>query len=177
VAIPELGRPLDLHRDARQIFDDVFADGARGERAAGPHDDDAIELEELPVADVELWEGDVALIVEVTADGVADRLGILVDLLEHVVGVPALLGLGDIPVDPHDSRLDGDAAEVGHHRTQLGDRHHLTLAQHQRLLGVRDDAGEVRADEPFLVAQAHHQGRVEASADEEVGLVVREDHQ
>ena len=76
---------------------------------AARRQDDALGLAQLLRIEVEAAEVGGALgIVEPAAQGVLQRFGLLVDLLEHVVLEDALVGVGGVPVDVLDRRLDAD---------------------------------------------------------------------
>ena len=104
-AIAELRRVLGPGGNAGPVLDDVLADHRRVERCAHAEQQDVMDLAELLVRDVELAEGDLAVVGEPATRRVGDRLGRLVDLFQHEVGEPALLRLRDVPVDVHDLGL------------------------------------------------------------------------
>ena len=102
IAIAELARDLDLDGQAGPVLDRVLRDHARVERRPAGHDEDLVHLAEHVVADVELIEHQPAT-DHPPHERVADRGGLLVDLLAHERVVAALLRLGDVPV--HRDRL------------------------------------------------------------------------
>src|SRR5438552_2545220 len=175
LAIAEFRGGFDLDRKARQVLDDVFAQKGRVVRGAGRHHLDVFDLEQLAIGQAEFLERDFAFIAQAAAQGVGDSLRGFVDLLGHEVWIAALLGLADVPLDLDDFWLDGGAADGAHLGPKLGDRHHLAFAEEQDFLGVRDDGSDVRGDEPFLVADADHEGGVEPGADQQVRVALRED--
>ena len=52
------------------------------------------------------------------------------------------------------------------------DRDDLVLADRERVAGVLDEGGDVGAEEVLALAQADHERRVAAGADDEPGLVL-----
>ena len=67
--------------------------------------------------------------------------------------------------------LDRGAVEVGDVDAVGADRDDLVLADRQRAPRVRDERGDVRAQEVLAVAEADHERRVAAGADDDAGLV------
>ena len=109
-------------------------------------------------------------------DGLSDGLGLLHDLLEHEVGVAALLGGGDIPVDGG-MGLGRDGAHLGIevvHRV-CGEDGDLPVLQIDHVPGVLDDGRHVGGDEVPLRAEAQDQGALLPGGDEGVGVVRADD--
>ena len=113
-------------------------------------------------------------------DAVADRdleaLGLLVDLLEHE-GLVAL-ALGDllVPVDPDLLELDRAAVLGADHAHAAGrDLDDLAVVRVGDAARLGEERGEVRREEVLAVAEADHQRRLAAHADEAVRLVVVDD--
>ena len=100
IAIAELAGVLDLDRDAGELLEQVLADQGRVVAGAAGGQDDALGPAQLLRVEVQAAEvgGGVGL-VEPAAQGVLQRLGLLVDLLEHVVLEDALVGVAGIPVE------------------------------------------------------------------------------
>jgi hypothetical protein len=113
VAVAELGGLLDVGRDARQVLEIVFAHHAGVEAGAAGGDDYAVDLGHLARREVEPLEarGGGGL-VEASAQGVGEGVGLLEDLLEHEVLETALFGGGGVPVDVGCLAGDGDVVYV-----------------------------------------------------------------
>ena len=92
IAVAELAGVLDFDRHAGEFLEQVFADQPRVvARAAGGHDD-AVDLAQLLRREVQAAEvGGGVVVVEPAAHRVGERLGLLVNLLEHVVREVALV--------------------------------------------------------------------------------------
>ena len=173
-AVAKLRRVLRPRRDAGPVLDHVLADHRGVQRRSHPEEQDVLDGAEPFVGDVELPEGNDAVVGKPAASCIGHGLGRLVDLLEHEVRESALLRLGDVPVDVHHLRLHGHAVEGRDLRSERGDRGHLALAEDEHSLGVRDDGRDVRGDVVLVLAQADDQRRVEPRADQELGVVARE---
>ena len=125
---------------------------------------------------VQLGERDRAL-VHAAEQRLADRLGLLADLLLHEARPAALLGGGRIPLHLERAGGHGVAGEVGDLDRVGADRDDLVLADLHRLLGVLDERGDVRAEEVLALAQPDHERRVAAGADDDAGTVLVHDEQ
>ena len=98
IAIAELAGVLDLDRDAGELLEQILADQGRVIAGAARGQDDALGAAELLRVEVQAAEvsGGVG-VVEPAAQGVLQRFGLLVDLLEHVVIEDALVGVARRP--------------------------------------------------------------------------------
>ena len=105
-------------------------------------------------------------------DRVGDGLGLFADLLGHEARPAALLGGRGIPRDLELLGLDGVAVEVGDRDRVGADRDDLVLADRDGAAGVLDECGDVGAEEVLAVAEADHERRVAAGADDDAGLVL-----
>ena len=68
---------------------------------------------------IQLGQADLAGLVQAPAQRLANRLGLLVDLLEHEVLIAALLGGDEVPLDVHHLGLVHDNACLVAHRDTL----------------------------------------------------------
>src|SRR5438309_5905243 len=155
MTIAKLGGRFDLNRDAGQVLDQVLAHHSGVQGAAGAHDDDTLVVKQVAITEIELRKTHLSVVEERAPDDVANGLAVLMDLLEHEMRKTSLLRLADVPGNAHHFGLDGRSFEVGHDRAELADGNHLPLAQDQRLAGVGEDARDVGAVEPLLLAQAY----------------------
>src|SRR5206468_8533231 len=83
VAVPEFGSDVHLHRRTRKLFDQVFADQTGMPRGPAGHDPETMRLRELGRRQSDVRQVRFSLLIAVApAQRLADRLGLLVDLLE-----------------------------------------------------------------------------------------------
>ena len=100
-AVSELAAVVDLRRHPRHLLQEELAhEGGVPARAAG-EEDDALGRGQLRGRRAQLLEVHLALVEgDARQEGVAYRLRLLVDLLEHEVAVAALFRLHGVPGDP-----------------------------------------------------------------------------
>ena len=110
IAVAELGGVLDVDGEPGPLLDQQAADHAGMAGGAAGRDRDAVDREQLLVGEAGV-EHDLAAL-EPLADRLAQRVGLLVDLLEHERLVAALLGGGGVPRDRLGVALDGGAVEI-----------------------------------------------------------------
>ena len=138
VAVAELARDLDLHRDAAPVLDRVLGEQARVVGGAAGHDEHLVDVAQLLVGEALLVEHDPA-VDEVPAQRVRQRRGLLLDLLLHEEVVAALLGGGDVPVDVERPGRGDVAVEVGDDGALARQRDDLVLAELDGVAGVVDE--------------------------------------
>ena len=170
VAVAELAGQLDLDRQAAPVLDGVLGDQPRVVGRATSDDEDLVDVAQVLVGDALLVEDDPAGL-EVAPQRVGQRLGLLLDLLEHEVLVAALLGGGEIPVDRERLRLGGIAVEIGDLVAVAGDHDELVLAEFDGLAGVLDERRHIRRDERLAFADADDQRRGASGGDDGVRVV------
>ncbi len=177
IAVAELRGVLHLDGDAADRFDQVFAD-QRGvpRRAAGDEDDAAGGEEALAMVDHARELHLERLLVDAAADAVDDRPGLLVDLLQHEMGEPALFELRNRQFE----FLDVDAALVVVERHDLQrlvplDDGHLAVVDVDELLRVFDDRSGVGGEEKFAFSDADHHRAALACRDDAVGIALFDD--
>ena len=93
VAVTELGGLLYLGMDTRDLLEGIFPDQTRMKRCSAPDKDHAVEIGEFAGRCSHACEYRNAVIqVQAAAEGVGQRIGLLVDLLEHEMIESPLLG-------------------------------------------------------------------------------------
>lgn len=147
--------------------------------AAGDHVDtvDVVELLEgqAQLVDIELTGGGHA-----ANQGIAHDARLLVDLLEHKVGIAALFGHIQIPIDVSDLGLDDIAGLVGILDTRRRELGKLTVFEHHDIAGGIDKrdhvGGNVGAglahadyDRGILAGHGDHSGLVSAHGGQTIG--------
>ncbi len=171
VAVDPLARDVRLDRDASPLLDHVAADDAGVVRRAAGEDDDPAQLAQLLVGHPEPFELEPAAPGAV-ADRLAQRVGLLVDLLQHEGLVAALLGALVVPVE-HDLVVDDLAAvDVGEDGAVGRDRHDLAVVREEDGAGLAQECGGVRGEEHLPLADADDERAEQARPDEQVGMVV-----
>ena len=177
VAIAELACDLALAGDARPALDEVLRDKAG--MVAGAARDDVNTVDE-----VELFNGKVQLIDgkstahQTARQRVADDARLLVDLLEHEVGVSALLGHVEVPVNVRDPGIFDDLASGGVVRHALGrELGQLAIVHDHHVARGVDHGDDVAGNIGAFHALAHHQRGVLARGHDGARLIGGHDGQ
>ena len=176
VAVAELVGELHLRRDAAPVLDGVARHLARVGGGAAGHDDDFVDGAQHGFVDAQLVEDELALFVEASVEGVADGGGLVVDLLFHEGVEAALFRGGDVPFDGERLGFGGVAVEVADLVALGGQGDNLAVVHLHGVAGEFDEAGDVGAEEVFVLADADDQRGVPARCDDAV-RVVRVDRQ
>ena len=178
VAVAVLGRDVDLDREPGPLLDRVAPDqpGVIGGPAGDDHDPpDAPQ--ELVVDRPEVAEVDPVGPGGALAERLGDRVGLLVDLLEHERLIALLLGRLGVPVDLHDLALQR-LAVGGLELDALGPQHDdLVVAHVLDLARLAQEGRDRRADELLAVAAADDQRALLAGAHEHAGRVGAHGHE
>ena len=174
IAIAELAGVLDLDGDAGELLEQILADQRRVIAGAAGRQDDALDLAQLlRCRGSGRRSGRVRVgVVEPAAQGVLQRFGLLVNLLEHVVLEVALVGVARRP-----SSMSWTAASTRRGRwsrmcqSSGGQHAHLMIVEVNDLVGVAGQGGRIAGQEVLALADAEHQRTAQAGADEHVGIV------
>ena len=140
VPIAELAGVLDLDRQVRQPLDQVFPHQGRVPARPAGDEDDPADPPELTGRQVQATEARRPVgPAEPPPAGVADGVGLLADLLEHVVGMVAQLGGVGRPVDPVDPGRDRPAFAMTDLEVARGQADDLAVLEigHPRSVRVR----------------------------------------
>jgi hypothetical protein len=171
VAVAELAGDLDLDRDAGPVLDRELADHAGVQRGPAGEDEDLVDAAELAFVGPQLVEVESAVLAEPAEEGLADRLGLLVDLLEHEVLVALLLGRVDVPADRVAVRFGLVAVDVDDLDALGGDPGDLAVEERGDVAGVGDQRGDVGGAVADPVVVGDDQRRLELGDHDRVGLV------
>src|SRR3974377_897943 len=125
---------------------DVPMPTSRTSRTPPAGHEDLADAPELRIAARELAEDDRPVVREPPAHRVRSGFRRFVDLLEHEVGVAALLCLADVPVHMNTTWLYREPVERRDLRAERSHGRDLSLAEHENPFGVRDDRRDVRGD-------------------------------
>ena len=118
----------------------------------------------------QLLDVDAVGAVDATGDRLAQRFGLLVDLLEHEVLVAALLGGLGRPVDGRDRAFQRRAGDIGDRHAPRPDVGDVAVLEEDDLVGVGEDRRHVRGEEALPVAETDDERHVLAGADQPVAL-------
>ena len=178
VAIAELAGVFDLDRQVSEPLDQVFADQGRVPARAARGEDDPAHPAELAGREVQAAELRRRLgAAEPAAAGVDDRLGLLANLLDHVMGVAAQLDRVGLPVDPIDPRRDRPVLEVADLEVAGRQADDLAVLQERDPRRVRRDRHRVAGQQVLALAQADDQRAAEPGADDLAGPLRADDRQ
>ena len=171
VAVAELVGELNLGGDTAPVFDGVACHLARVCGGTASNHDDLVNRAQHRVVDVQLVEGQIAVLVEAAHEGLLNGGRLLVDLLLHEGVVAALFGCGCVPLDVEGLALCGVALEVDNRVVGCGDGHDLVLTHLHGFLGVVNERGDVRTEEVLVLAQANDQRGVTTGCHNAVRVV------
>jgi hypothetical protein len=170
VAVAELRGDVELHGDARPLLDRVAADKACVVRGAARNHRDPADVAQVVVADADVPE--LHLVARhAVEDRLGDRIRLLVDLLEHVGLVAALLGRGVVPVDRGDLALERRAGRLEEASAIRPQHHDLVVVQELDVARLGQEGRDRGSDEGLARGDAHDEGALFAGAHEHLGLV------
>ena len=177
IPVAELAGDVDLHGQARPVLDRVLGhqSGVKG-RATGHHEH-LVDPLDLVFAHPELVEVQAPGRVDPAPEGVPDRLGLLVDLLQHEVVEPALLRGGEVPLHLDRGRLDLVPVEIDQPNrigAHLGD---LPLGQRHEAARPLKHRRHVGGQHVLAPAEPDHEGRGDLHPDDDVRFLGRHDDQ
>ncbi len=173
-----IGGVLDLDRDAGELLEQVFADQRRVVAGAARRQDESLGPAQLLGVQVQTAEvGRGVGGAEPAAQRVFQRLGLLVDLLEHVVLEAALVRLAGIPDDLMDRGVHARPFLVEDVPALRGQHTQLVVLQVNDLLGLSDEGAGVAGQEVLIVADAEDQRAAEPGADDHAGAARADDGQ
>ena len=171
VAVAVLGGDVHLDRDPRPLLDRVAAHqagvvaGPAGDDHDPPHPGDEV------VGELELGEVHAIHLGEPIRDRLGDRVGLLVDLLQHEGLVATLLGRVLVPVDLLDLAADRGPLGPGDRRAGGVDRDDLAVLDQEHAPGLGEEGRNRRGDEGLPVAQPDDQRALLSRGDERVGMI------
>ena len=138
-------------------------------RAAG-NDEDAIHVFDIIRRHIQIVQHHPA-VPDAGRDGLADSLGLFKDLLDHKVGVAALLRRRDIPVHRHTGLIHRHQLAVEHIDAVPGDDGDLSVVHIAHIPGIAQDGGDVGGQEISLLAIPQDQGAVLAGGNDGIGII------
>ena len=167
-AVAELGGDVHLHRHPHPFLQPVLGHQGRVPGGAAGDQGDALDPPDGRVVQADLRQFHQAGVrYDAAAHGVADRLRLLEDLLEHEVAEAGLLGHGRAPVDGG-YRFVKECAVV-HTQNRVcapAEHHHLAVVEEDHLAGEGQEGRDVRGDQAGVRGHAHDQRAVVAGRHE-----------
>ena len=178
IAIAELAGVFDLDGQMGEPLDQVLADQGRVPARAARRQDDPPHAAELPGRQVQTAELSRRLgAAEPAAAGVDDGLGLLANLLDHVMGVAAQLDRVGLPVDPIDPRRDRSVLEMTDLEVAVHQADDLAVLQERDPRRMGRDRHRVAGQQVLALAQPDDQRAAEPSPDHLAGPLRTDDRQ
>ena len=144
-------------------------------RSAG-HNEDLVDVPDLLIRHVQVPQHHLTTL-DAGGSGLPDGTGLLVDLLEHEVLVPALLGGGHVPVHMAVFLLDGAHLAVVYPDALSTENGQLAVVQIGDVPCVADDGRHVGGDHVLSLTEAQQQRRILPGAQQTVRVVGADDAQ
>ncbi len=163
--VPELGGDIHFHGNAGKLFDHILARQTRMPRRAAGHNEDLLHRQELVRGNADLFQVDRSRFLrDPSADRVHDGPGLLMDLFQHEMAVPALLGHYRVPHDLGDVPGDLIARQVGDAHAVPAQHGHFVVIQEQHVARAVQDGRDVRGKIVLAPPQSDHEGAAFAGA-------------
>jgi hypothetical protein len=140
-------------------------------RGTAGRDDDPLELFQLIIGQVQAGHSSSSLVLQqVAAEGIADALRLLADLLQHEMGIPAAFHLGQVPVDLVDLLADTGRHQITHPVTVTGQYCHFAVVEVDHRAGVLQQRGGIGCHEPLVFSNAYQERGSLPGSDQYPGL-------
>ena len=150
ITIAELGGDIDRHRNASELFDDIFTDHTRVHSGTAGNDEDVFQISQRSEDDTALGQVRQSVLYA-RRDRCFDSRGLLVDLLEHIVRIAALLGAVLVPVGEEQFLFERSAVQGAKFCAAIFQNGDLALFKQIVVLGIFDDGGYVGGDEHLVL--------------------------
>ena len=173
IPVAELRRHLNFHRDAGPPLERVLAHQAGVVRGAAGDDDHLLDVPDGVRSEAKPLKNDAPVRARPLGEGVGQRGGLLVDLLEHERLVARFLRGFLVPVDDQDLPLHHHAVDVEDLGARPGDDDHIPVLGEDHRAGLGQEGGDGRSQEVLTFAQAHHERGLFAHPHDHVRLVHR----
>ncbi len=156
----------------REGFDQVLADHRGVESRAAPAQNDSLDLAKFSVAHLQTAElGSCLFDGEPSAHGVAHRVRLLEDLLEHEMRELALVHILRQELDLADLEARIGACERGNIKPIGSKGNDFVIVEIDRLARVRDDRGNIAGKEMLSLPHPEHERTPASRADQHAGNV------
>ena len=168
VAVTELTRKLALRGDLRECFNDVFPDHRGMEGGAAPAQNNTLDGPQVGVRHVEPAEFRGGLLVsQPAAQGIGHAADLLVDLLEHVVGIVPLADILFGHFDCGDVVVGAVPLHRGKGKALPGQCGNLVVVEVNHITRVTDDGAHVAGKKVLSLADPQDERTAPASPDDE----------
>ena len=175
LAIAELGRDIDIDRNAREMFEPVFGDQPGVERRAAGDDRHAANGRQV---EIELGQRNrIVGAMDVGGERLRHHGRLLEDLLLHEVAVIALLRRRCGCAGSGYCALDRIVLVIVDLRAFAADHDPVAFLEIGNLLRQRGQRQRIGAEKGLVLAIADHQRRAETRADQHVGMGAKGDRQ
>ncbi len=153
------------------MLDGIFGDQSGVVGRTTGDDEDLVDVTEVLDGQAFLIEDDFGVVGQASAQGVGKGGRLLADLLEHEVGVAALLRGARVPVNVVRTARHRIAGEVGDGHTIAAGLDDLVLSDLHGATGVRDEGRDVTGQEGFVRTDTDHERAVAPCSDHHVRMV------
>ena len=173
VAVAEFAGDIDFHRDIRKVLDEQLAIHAGMAGGAAGNDHDAVQAAQV----TGIKRGQVYLhgaVVHMTLEELAKYTRLLVDFLQHESFEAGFFGGFGAEGDGLDVWFNRSSVEFGDGNAIRPQYRDLAVIQINHLLDPAENGGDIAGDEVFALADTDDERTAEASGDDLVGFVGRE---
>ena len=178
IAIPELAGVFHLGRNPRELFQQVFTDQSRVPARAAGCQHDAVHAAQVLRVEVQAAElGGRFFLVQPSAEGVFDGLGLLEDFLEHVMLKSAAVGVADDRFEDMDRRGQRARIAVREFQPRRLEDDDFMVRQIGDLVGVAHERTGIAGQEELFPSHADHERAPQAGPHNRVRKVAEKDRQ
>ena len=174
VAVSQFTRVLDLGRNPGKFLDQVLAHEPGVPAGATGGQDDPVDPSQFSHVGIEPPEDRCRIVaIHPPPHRVADTVGLLVDLLEHVVRKIAEIDVGGLVLDGLDRNVPRPRVAVPHLETVSTESRGVVIVEIDDVAGVSDQGAGVAGQEVLLVADTDDQ-RTSAAGGPEMSRAITE---
>ena len=176
VTVAEFGGGLDFGRERGEFLEREITDHAGVQRSAAADHDDTLQVEEFAGAGANAGQDRGAVQqIQTAPEGVSDRLGLLVDLLEHEMVVAALLHRPGLELQFGDVTVHRRMIQVRDVHGVSGDQGDIPVVQVDDPPRVRDEGRGVGSDQALTFADADDERAAFPGDDDASRFIGRDD--
>ncbi len=178
ISVTQLAGVLDLGRDPREFFQQVFADKPRVPARAAGREHDPVHPPQILRIEVQAAElGRGLILIEAAPHSVFDGLRLLEDLLEHVMLEAAAVRVAEIFFEEiNRRRMRPRVAMRQLHPLRL-ERDDLVIGEIGDLLRKTDERTGIAGEKILLAPDSNHERTAESRTKEDVRQIAEENRQ